>query len=158
MTKEEVIADIVAECKARGLSMPEQIAYVLATVDHETARTFQPVREAFFLGNRAENYLKKKPYWPYYGRGYVMLTWRRNYDRIGVALGIPLSYEPDRALDHDVAKFALVYGMKNGLYGKPLTDFIKPGKVDFANARRSVNALDKSQHIATLARSYLRDL
>src|SRR5215471_16429867 len=49
-------------------------AYVLATTYHETGATFQPIKEW-----GSESYLKSQPYYPYYGRGYVQLTWEANY-------------------------------------------------------------------------------
>src|SRR5262245_39782274 len=54
-------------------------AYALATASHETAHTMQPVREAFWL---SEDWRKANlRYHPFYGRGYVQLTWKANYER-----------------------------------------------------------------------------
>ncbi len=54
-------------------------AYALATACHETAYTMQPVREAFWLSeNWRRTHLR---YYPFYGRGYVQLTWKANYER-----------------------------------------------------------------------------
>ena len=67
---------ILNECRKEGLS-DRHTAYVLATAYHETAHTMKPVREAFWLseGWRRDNLR----YYPWYGRGYAQLTWRRNY-------------------------------------------------------------------------------
>src|SRR5574343_1319969 len=58
-------------------------AYILATVYHETAFTYDPISE---YGSR--RYLMSKAYYPFYGRGYVQLTWRGNYKVFGDFLGI----------------------------------------------------------------------
>ena len=57
---------------------PRQRAYVLATAWHETAHTFQPVREIGQGRGRPygkPGHLGQIPY----GRGYVQLTWEANY-------------------------------------------------------------------------------
>jgi len=48
-TKQGTVNSIISECKKQGLPLKNQIAYVLATTQWETANTFQPVREAFWL-------------------------------------------------------------------------------------------------------------
>jgi hypothetical protein len=55
-------------------------AYALATAAHETAHTMQPVREAFWLSESwRRTHLAR--YYPFYGRGYIQLTWRANYEK-----------------------------------------------------------------------------
>lgn len=71
---------------------------VLATVAVETAYEFKPIKEK---GGSA--YLMSKPYFPYYGRGYIQITWKYNYAAYGKALGIDLVGDPDLALDPNVA-------------------------------------------------------
>ena len=56
----------------------DQLAYMLATTKWETAHTMQPIKEYGSLG-----YLKSKPYYPWYGRGLVQLTWDYNYAKYG---------------------------------------------------------------------------
>jgi hypothetical protein len=64
-------------------------AYALATACHETAYTMQPVREAFWLSEAwRRTHLR---YYPYYGRGYVQLTWEDNYKRADLELGLAAS-------------------------------------------------------------------
>ena len=46
------------------------LAYMLATVYHETAARMWPITEY-----GSESYLQGKEYWPYIGRGFVQLTW-----------------------------------------------------------------------------------
>src|SRR5262249_1714917 len=85
--KDGTIAAIKSECVRQGIGLKSQIAYVLATADHETNHTFKPVTEAYWLDN-PDAYLKQHhaDYYPFYGRGYVQLTWRNNYEKYGQIL------------------------------------------------------------------------
>jgi putative chitinase len=122
----------------------DQLAYVLATVKWETAHTMQPIKE---YGSTA--YLKSKPYWPYYGRGLVQLTWKDNYAKYG------LDKTPDKALEWDSSLFVLFDGMTKGLFtGKKLDDYINDNKRDYINARRIINGTDRAKEIAQIADAY----
>ncbi len=161
-TKEGTIAAIKSECASQGLGIKTQIAYVLATVDHETAHRFQPVSEAFWLKD-PDTYLKthlpSSRYYPYYGRGYVQLTWKNNYEKYAQLLGLDLVNHPQLASNPEVALFVLVHGFKTGTFsGRKLSDYVDIHKTDFVNARRCINGLDKAQAIAEMARSYLATL
>lgn len=89
---------------------------VIGTVAIESASSFRPVREAFYLGEPepAEAHRKTLPYYPYYGRGFIQLTHRSNYERYGPKVAelwktspdqpdFQLVGDPDRALDPDIA-------------------------------------------------------
>ena len=52
--KDGTIRAIKSACAKQGIGLKTQIAYVLATVDHETAHTFEPVSEAFWITPDAE--------------------------------------------------------------------------------------------------------
>jgi predicted chitinase len=154
-TKDGTIAAIKQECKAQGSALKTQIAYVLATVEWETARTFKPVREAFWTSEdwRRDNLR----YYPYYGRGYVQLTWKNNYQKYSSILGIDLVNNPDMAMEPNIALFILVHGFKTGTFtGRKITDYIDSHKTDFLNARRCINGLDKAHEIKKLAEKYLQ--
>ena len=87
---------ILQHARKAGLDR-RQTAYVMATASWETAGTMEPVREAYYLGHRAEPYRKTLRYYPAYGRGFVQLTWARNYAFADRALGgIGLTREPDQ--------------------------------------------------------------
>lgn len=162
--KAKAILAIRLECAAQGLTLAAQVAYVLATVEWETSRTFAPVREGL---KASEAWRKRKlRYFPYYGRGFVQITWEFNYKQFSELLNIDLvddprdpndNLDPDRALDPDVALFILVYGFKNGLFtGKKITDYIRTGHVDFRHSRRCINGMDRAGEIAALAEKHLK--
>jgi predicted chitinase len=154
-TKQGTIEAIKQECKAQGIGLNTQIAYVLATVEWETAQTFKPVREAFWLSEEWRR--QNLRYYPYYGRGYVQLTWRTNYAKYGQILGIDLVNDPDLALEPNTALFVLVHGFKIGTFtGRTIADFINVHQADFVNARRCINGRDHAHDIAQLAEKYLK--
>lgn len=149
---------IIAEAGAAGLSIA-QTAYVLATALWETNRTMLPVEEAYYLGARAEAYRQRLRYYPWHGRGFVQLTWERNYIRAGQELGVDLISDPDRAMVPDIAAKVLVIGSREGWFtGRRLSHYIVPGAVDFVGARRIINGTDQAAAIAAIADEYLRDL
>lgn len=147
---------IIKTCKDHGL-LRNQAAYVLATTEWETARTFKPVKEAYWLSETwRSNNLR---YYPWYGRGFVQLTWKENYRKAQEALGINLTTDPDDVMDPIISAEILVRGMKEGWFtGKKLSDYITLKKSDFLNARRIVNGMDKASTIAELARKYDKEL
>mgnify|MGYP003291393511 CR=1 FL=1 len=50
--------------------------------------------EAGYLSEEnAEAYRKKQPYYPYYGAGYIQLTWDYNYKAFSEYMNDPLIYE-----------------------------------------------------------------
>ena len=97
---------LVGECERQGL-LRNQCAYVLATAFWETARTMKPVVEAFW---KTEAWRKKNlRYYPWHGRGFVQLTWEKNYQRAARETGAPLdNRNPDAALQPDIAAAIIV--------------------------------------------------
>lgn len=154
-SKKGTIDAITWECKAQGIGFKSQTAYVLATTEWETAQTFKPVREAFWM--REEWRKKNFVYYPFYGRGLVQLTWLRNYQLYSKILGIDLVKNPDLAMDSNIALFILVHGFKTGTFtGRKITDYINENRTDFVGARRCINGTDKASTIANLAEKYLK--
>jgi hypothetical protein len=143
---------IIDTAKEYGL-LRNQLAYVLATAYWETARTMKPVREAFW---KSESWRRKNlRYFPWYGRGFVQLTWERNYIRAGKELGLDLTTDPDKVMEPAISAKILVHGSAKGWFtGKKLSDYITLTKSDFVNARRIINGTDKARAIADLARQY----
>lgn len=136
------------------------VAYALASIRHETAHTYEPISER---GSAA--YLSK--YWTnasirrslgntepadaqrYKGRGFIQITGRSNYTRFGIA------DNPDKALEAQPAFDIMTRGMHEGLFtGKRLKDYINGDKVDYVQARRIINGLDKAKEIAAYARGF----
>jgi predicted chitinase len=156
-TKNGTIAAIKRECAAQGIGLAAQVAYVLATTQWETAQTFQPVREAYWLSEQWRR--QNLAYYPYYGRGYVQLTWRANYDKYGALMALDLAGEPDLALQPRTALFVLVHGFRTGSFtGRAITEFIDAGQTNFADARRCINGTDHAADIAAIAQQFLATL
>lgn len=143
---------ILAECKKQRLTT-HQTAYVLATTYWETNHTMKPVKEAYWLSEEwRKNNLR---YYPWYGRGYVQLTWEDNYKKAEKKLFTDLTRNPDRAMIPSIAAQVLVMGSKEGWFtGKKLSDYIDGPKVDFLNARRIINGTDKAKNIEQIAWDY----
>lgn len=129
-----------------------QAAYMLATAKHETANTFAPIEE--YGKGKGLPYGKpdRKTGLVYFGRGYVQLTWVKNYQTMGTVLGLPLYTQPDLALRYDVAYKIMSYGMTHGTFtGVALRRYINEGKTDYQNARKIINGTDKADLIAGYA-------
>ncbi len=160
--------------RGAGFFDPRALAYILATAHHETAGSFLPVRETLAKTDeeavaRLERAFRagrlptvSTPYWrrdaegrSYYGRGFVQLTHRDNYARMGPVVGLDLVADPDLALETDVAARILVTGMQEGLFtGARLIDFFSGQKADWRGARRIVNGRDRADKIAAMAIRY----
>ncbi len=152
--REETIAAIREECARQGVTLNNQIAYILATSEWESG--FTVVRERFTPAREPER--RAMPYYPYYGRGYVQLTHQYNYQKYTDLLGVDMVSDPDLALQADIALYVLVHGMINGSFGRALPHFVNATHTDFLHARHCVNAMDKAQEIAALANKWLRFL
>lgn len=160
---EEVLAAI------DGAPLSHQ-AYMLATTWNETAKTMQPVREAF---NLSETWRKKHlRYYPHYGRGYVQLTWPTNYSKADAVLSNLAKIKPgdliknlDLAMRPDLAGIILRKGMDEGWFtGKANKDYLPMKGVatrqQYINARKIINGTDKADVIEDYAQVFemaLRD-
>lgn len=89
---------------AAGGGSKNSLAGALGTICIETASSFEPVAEAYYLGAGAEAWRKANlRYWPYYGRGYCQLTWLETYRAAGEYIGVDLVSQPDRAMEPAIA-------------------------------------------------------
>lgn len=155
-TKAGTIDAIRWECNQHGLNLSTQQAYVLATTEWETARTFKPLEEYGKGRGRTYGQPDRITGKTYYGRGFVQLTWKSNYAKYGSILGVDLVNSPELACDPNVALFVLVHGMRHGNFtGRSLPQYVNDRTTDYINARRVVNGTDKAREIAALARKYL---
>ena len=157
-TVDQTKSAIAELCRHMGLTLDPQIAYVWATTMWETAHTFKPVREGL---DNSDEWRRQHlaTYYPYYGRGYVQLTWPRNYDRYGRIMKLDLLENPDLALNSDVSLFVLVHGFATGGFtGRSLTQFVNEGQTDFMNARRCINGLDRWREIKEIAEGFLAEM
>ena len=154
------IQAIISEARRQGITHKSQIAYILATVKHETNDSFQPVREAYYLGEPdAENHRQALRYYPFYGRGYVQLTWDYNYRQYSDLTGLDLVNQPNLVMRSDLSLFILIDGMKRGVFtGVSLNDYIAGSNVDFYNARRIINGTDAADLIESYATAWQTNL
>ena len=153
-TISQFVDNLIDLSKKYDLRLKTQWAYMIATAQWETASTFQPVREAFWKDEawRKANFR----YYPYYGRGYVQLTWLENYTKYARILNLPLDSQPDLVMKPKTSLFILVDGFKRGIFtSHRLEDHVNNGKTDFFNARRCINATDKAAEIANIAKLWL---
>lgn len=141
------------------------VAYMLATVKHECADTWQPIVErgspGYFAmyepGTRrgdALGNLHPGDGARYKGRGYVQITGLDNYTRISLAIGIAdtLRLYPDQALDPAIAYRIMSVGMRDGLFtGARLGKYINSTRCDYLQARRIINGMDRAELIAGYA-------
>lgn len=130
-------------------------AYILATAWHETASTMQPIAE--YGNGKGRSYGKPGKYGQaQYGRGYVQLTWDRNYEKADQALGLggALLKNFDLAMKPDIAARILVRGSVEGWFtGKKLGDYSS-----FKDMRRVINGTDRDDLIAEYAEDFLAAL
>jgi predicted chitinase len=127
---------IVEQLDLCGINQPLVQIGMAGTIAKESASTFLPVREAFYLGEpAAEHHRKTLAYYPFYGRGYIQITHRGNYERYGRKVAalwradparpdFNLVGNPDRALDPTIsaAVSALFFRDTKTLQGYGLVD------------------------------------
>lgn len=142
------------------------VAYGLATAWAETNATMQPVREAYWLSDAWRK--KNLRYYPHYGRGYVQITWLKNYqwlDKASAEAGLTRPGEIlanlDLAMRPDIASLALRAGLEEGRYdshGKRMADRIPAnGQAtlkQYIDARYLVNIQDNAAKIAGYAQKF----
>lgn len=140
-------------------------AYMLATVRHECADTWAPIAErgapSYFdkyeagtrIGRQLGNVARGDG--PLFmGRGYVQITGRANYLRMGALMdmGDALVKAPELALSAGTAYRIMSIGMRIGAFtGRKLSHYINAQGCDYINARRIINGTDCAEKIARYA-------
>jgi len=138
------LTKILDEWGKRKLTDNRWLAYILATVFHETGTKIQPVRE-----NGGEKYLKSKKYYPWVGEGLVQATWETNHRKFGAT-------KPGQLMTWPIALVALFEGMTKGMFsGKKLSDYFNKKIDDPVGARLIVNGRDKANLIALYHKNFL---
>lgn len=154
ISKQESVKLIVQTALEEGINNPKQIAYMLATAQHESADFKSPEEH---LGRQQATRLKYHGGSNYFGRGYVHLTHIENYQDMDRRLGLngALNENPDLATEPHIAARILVIGMKEGRFtGKKIGRYINDDKTDYINARRVVNGTDKAVEISKKAEEW----
>lgn len=147
------------------------LAYVLASVWHETGRRMSPVREGFGKSDAAViAYLdrNRKPSWHYYwyivketgkayfGRGQIQLTWADNYKKADRLLEYErdksIYWNPDLALEDNQSSEITFDGMMYGWFrpGWCLPVFFKPSRTPNWNGARDIVNGDYSKNGAAI--------
>lgn len=131
------------------------LAYILATVWHETDKTMQPIEEygkGKGLRYGGKVWFDNKPYTDtdniFYGRGHTQNTWRDNYDKLTKAnkRGWNFVKNPELLLKNEPSIWATFFAMTNGLYtGKKLRHYFSPDRNDPILARSIINGKKKGE-------------
>lgn len=155
---------ILDEWERRKLTDLRWLAYMLGTTKWETDHTMQPIIEG-----GSQKYLTSKKYYPWIGRGYVQLTWQRNYQAMTDLMKkanfkidgkVPdLVADKDLAMHPEIAAFVMFEGMIAGTFtGKKLANYFSKSATDWLNARRIINGTDKAAEIAAISKAFYADL
>lgn len=147
--------------EARSRS-PDDIAYVLATAYHETGRFrfMEEIGEGDGRDYAEPLTIIRGERRRFHGRGFVQITWARNYAEASIWTGVNLVADPDRAKDPAIAAVIIWEGMIRGAFtGVGLADCRgEDGALDFVRARRIVNGTDRDELIAGYADTFLAAL
>ena len=139
------------------------LAYLLASVYHETAQRMWPLKE--FGEGAGHEYGEVDPETGqrYFGRGLIQITWRDNYSNATKKLSLvddrDLEWHPDVALDSLIAARITFRGLAEGWFtGKQLGDYFNEATDDPVNCRQCVNGNDKDTLIAGYHEKFLAAL
>lgn len=143
-------------------------AYMLGTAWHETNTTMQPVREAYWLSEEwRRTHLR---YYPYYGKGYVQLTWKGNYQRADDECAKAELINPgdimantDLVMKPKIAAFIMRRGMEEGWFTGVKLAAVLPSsgvatRTQYMNARTIINGRDKADLIEDYAQVFEKAL
>ena len=152
------------------------LAYMLATVFHETNRTMLPISEyggrSYFMkmydktGSRPKKALELGNVNTgdgalYRGRGKPMITGRANYRKatkyVGKKISVDFEAKPQLVLSSNHSDLIMFSGMLAGWFtGRKLSDYFNFNIDDPIGARRIVNGRDKAKTISAYHRKFLK--
>lgn len=158
-----LVAVTINDLFYRPISL-ESLPYILATTFHETAGTMQPIEEYGKGKGRPYGEPDSDTGKTYYGRGYVQLTWKENYQKASKFVfdtnydlnSVDFAENPELALTPFYSVQLTLNGMLDGWFtGKKLDDYrLDDGSYDYRNARRIINGMDKASLIAGYAMEF----
>jgi len=164
---------LLNEWERLGLTDLRWLAYILATVWHETGRAMQPIEEDGRGYGRSYGQKldvgqgpgKRVPYKTpnklFYGRGHTQNTWRTIYLKLtsaAKAAGKDWDFlnKPELLLTMEPSIWATFYAMTTGLYtGKALSRYFNKDRNDAIGARKIINGTDKANLIAEYYHDFL---
>lgn len=131
-----------------GILDSNVLAYALATIEHETDETFEPLEE--IQGRLSARRLGYEGGTNYFGRGFIQLTHLRNYRMVGerIGMGDELARNPDLAETPEVAAKILAAFFKDN----NVANLASRGQ--FLAARRPINPDINAWSVAQLAWKY----
>jgi len=142
---------IMQSCAKAGVSDPAQLAYILATAQHETD-----------FWNTMDEYSRHHYDECGWGEGMIQVTWCDKKRFVLQRLGLPAyrGIRDKRLTQPTIAADALCRGMKEGWYGqmRPIGQCIAGSKADYLCARQQVNGTDKWDLIAGYAQKFQKVL
>lgn len=148
---------------------PRWLAYILASIFHETGQMMVPVREGFKqTDSEAREHVKRlcarrhiadyaEPVngISYFGRGRVQNTHLENYRKLSTRFSRDFVNHPELLLDPAIDAEVSVVGHVEGIWtGRRLDEFITGDRADYVGARRIVNGQDRAAEIAGYARDF----
>jgi len=155
LTREQNVDMLVRTALEYGITDRRQIAYILATAQHETG-DFRTAREDDGRNQAIRNGYRGGE--EYYGRGYVQTTHVDRYAAMDSTLGLNgrLNANPDlAATDPRLSAQMTVVGMARGIYtGVGIDQYINGSRTDYTAARAVVNGNDRADLIAGYARDW----
>jgi len=87
----------------------------------------------------------------YHGRGFIQITGRANYAKLGKILNVDLVGNPDLALD---VKISAHHAYDGDLCGKKLENYFNDKVTDWQQARRIINGMDHANEVADNSRQF----
>ncbi len=158
ISRDESVRLIVKTAMDEGVHNHKQIAYMLATAEHESQDFTKPEETA----GRSQAIKRGYHGGPeFFGRGYVHLTHIENYEKMDkrLNLGGKLINNVELAKDPEIAAKILVIGMQEGHFtGAKIGRYINDERTDYKHARQVVNGLDKADEIAEKAKAWEKEI